>query len=74
MNDCVGKEIYEDDIILTSDNDDELAVVEWDEEDLRFTVAHGNVADGLGEEYYPHGTRVLGNIHDDHYLIGDEDE
>ena len=37
MNDSTGKEIYEADIVRTSDNDDELAVVEWDDEDLRFT-------------------------------------
>ena len=70
MNDSTGKEIYEGDIVRTSDNDDELAVVEWDEEDLRFTVTHGNVVNGLGEEYYPREVEVVGNIYDDPELLG----
>ena len=70
MKDSMGKEIYEGDIVLTSDNDDELAVVEWDEEDLRFTVTHGNVVNGLGEEYYPREVEVVGNIYDDPELLG----
>lgn len=70
MNDSTGKDIYEGDIVRTSDNDDELAVVEWDEEDLRFTVTHGNVVNGLGEEYYPREVEVVGNIYDDPELLG----
>ena len=70
MKDSTGKEIYEGDIVRTSDNDDELAVVEWDEEDLRFTVTHGNVVNGLGEEYYPREVEVVGNIYDDPELLG----
>ena len=70
MKDSTGKEIYEGDIVRTSDNDDELAVVEWDEEDLRFTVTHGNVINGLGEEYYPREVEVVGNIYDDPELLG----
>ena len=70
MNDSTGKEIYEGDIVRTSDNDDELAVVEWDEEDLRFTVTHGNVVNGLGEEYYSREVEVIGNMYDNPELLG----
>ena len=70
MKDFSGKEIYESDIVRTSDNDDELAVVEWDEEDLRFTVTHGNVVNGLGEEYYSREVEVIGNMYDNPELLG----
>ena len=70
MNDSTGKEIYEGDIVRTSDNDDELAVVEWDDEDLRFTVTHGNVVNGLGEEYYSREVEVIGNMYDNPELLG----
>lgn len=70
MNDSMGKEIYEGDIVRTSDNDDELAVVEWDDADLRFTVTHGNVVNGLGEGYYSHEVEVIGNMYDNPELLG----
>ena len=70
MNDSMGKEIYEGDIVRTSDNDDELAVVEWDDEDLRFTVTHGNVVNGLGEGYYSREVEVIGNMYDNPELLG----
>ena len=70
MNDSMGKEIYEGDIVLTSDNDDEPAVVEWDDEDLRFTVTHGNVVNGLGEGYYSREVEVIGNMYDNPELLG----
>ena len=70
MKDFNGKEIYEGDIVRTSDNDDELAVVEWDEEDLRFTVTHGNVVNGLGEEYYSREVEVIGNMYDNPEMLG----
>ena len=74
MNDSTGKEIYEGDIVRTSDNDDELAVVEWDDEDLRFTVTHGNVVNGLGEEYYSREVEVIGNMYDNPELLGGADD
>ena len=74
MNDSTGKEIYEGDIVRTSDNDDELAVVEWDDEDLRFTVTHGNVVNGLGEGYYSREVEVVGNIYDNPELLGGADD
>ena len=74
MNDSMGKEIYEGDIVRTSDNDDELAVVEWDDEDLRFTVTHGNVVNGLGEGYYSREVEVMGNIYDNPELLGGADD
>ena len=74
MNDSMGKEIYEGDIVRTSDNDDELAVVEWDEEDLRFTVTHGNVVNGLGEGYYSREVEVIGNMYDNLELLGGADD
>ena len=70
MNDSNGEDIYEGDIVRASDNDDELAVVEWDEEDLRFTVTHGNVVNGLGEGYYPREVEVVGNMYDNPELLG----
>ncbi len=74
MHDSNGEDIYEGDIVRTSDNDDELAVVEWDDEDLRFTVTHGNVVNGLGEEYYPREVEVVGNIYENPELIGGADD
>ena len=74
MRDSNGEDIYEGDIVRTSDNDDELAVVEWDDEDLRFTVTHGNVVNGLGEEYYPREVEVVGNIYDNPELLGGADD
>ena len=74
MNDSTGKEIYEGDIVRTSDNDDELAVVEWDDEDLRFTVTHGNVVNGLGEGYYSREVEVIGNMYDNPELLGGADD
>ena len=74
MNDSNGEDIYEGDIVRASDNDDELAVVEWDDEDLRFTVTHGHVVNGLGEEYYPREVEVVGNIYDNPELLGGADD
>ena len=74
MNDSMGKELYEGDIVRTSDNDDELAVVEWDDEDLRFTVTHGNVVNGLGEGYYSREVEVIGNMYDNPELLGGADD
>lgn len=74
MNDSMGKEIYEGDIVRTSDNDDELAVVEWDDVDLRFTVTHGNVVNGLGEGYYSREVEVIGNMYDNPELLGGADD
>ena len=74
MHDSNGEDIYDGDIVRTSDDDDELAVVEWDEEDLRFTVTHGNVVNGLGEEYYPREVEVVGNIYDNPELLGGADD
>ena len=74
MKDSTGKEIYEGDIVRTSDNDDELAVVEWDDEDLRFTVTHGNVVNGLGEGYYSREVEVIGNMYDNPELLGGADD
>ena len=68
MNDCNNVDIYEGDIVRTSDNDDELATVDFDAENFKVVVTHGNVCTNLGE-YYPHEVEVVGNIYDNPELI-----
>ena len=70
MHDCNGKEIYDGDIVRTDDEDEELAIIEWGDDTLKFMVTHGNVVNGLGEEYYPREVEVVGNIYDNPELLG----
>ena len=62
------------DIVRDSIEIDELAVVEWDDEDLRFTVTHGNVVNGLGEGDYSREVEVIGNMYDNPELLGGADD
>ena len=69
MKDSTGKEIYEGDIVRTDDEDEELAMIEWGDDTLKFMVTHGNVCSDLGE-YYPREIEVVGNMYDDPELLG----
>ena len=69
MKDCNGTEIYDGDIVRTDDEDEELAIIEWGDDTLKFMVTHGNVCSDLGE-YYPREIEVVGNIYDNPELIG----
>ena len=69
MHDCNGKEIYDGDIVRTDDEDEELAIIEWGDDTLKFMVTHGNVCSDLGE-YYPRDIEVIGNIYDNPELLG----
>ena len=69
MKDCDGTEIYEGDIVSTDDEDEELAIIKWGDDTLKFVVTHGNVYSDLGE-YYPREIEVIGNIYDNPELLG----
>ena len=69
MKNFNGTEIYDGDIVRTDDEDEELAIIEWGDDTLKFMVTHGNVCSDLGE-YYPREIEVVGNIYDNPELIG----
>lgn len=73
MHDCNGKEIYDGDIVRTDDEDEELAIIEWGDDTLKFMVTHGNACSDLGE-YYPREIEVVGNIYDNPELLGGADD
>lgn len=67
MKDCDGTEIYEGDIVSTDDED--IAVITWDEDEYKFTVDTEEYFYDLGE-YYPKDLEVIGNIHKNPDLLG----
>lgn len=66
MKDSTGKEIYEDDIVRTDDED--IAIITWDEDEYKFTVGTEEYFYDLGE-YYPRDIEVIGNIYDNPELL-----
>lgn len=71
MKDCDGTEIYEGDIVSTDDED--IAVITWDENEYKFTVDTEEYFCDLGE-YYPKDLEVIGNIYDNPELLGGDDD
>lgn len=70
FNDRCGKEIYENDIVYVS-GEDENAIIEWDEETARFTIHFdGWIADF--DNYYGKESEVIGNIYNNPELLGGE--
>ena len=67
MKDCNGTEIYDGDIVSTDDED--IAVITWDEDEYKFTVDTEEYFYDLGE-YYPKDLEVIGNIHKNPELLG----
>lgn len=70
FNDRCGKEIYENDIVYVS-GEDENAIIEWDEETARFIIHFdGWIADF--DNYYGKELEVMGNIYNNPELLGGE--
>ena len=70
FNDRCGKEIYENDIVYVS-GEDENAIIEWDEETARFIIHFdGWIADF--DNYYGKELEVIGNIYNNPELLGGE--
>jgi len=70
FNDRCGKEIYENDIVYVS-GEDENAIIEWDEETARFIIHFdGWIADF--DNYYGKELEVMGDIYNNPELLGGE--
>lgn len=70
FNDRCGKEIYENDIVYVS-GEDENAIIEWDEETARFIILFdGWITDF--DNYYGKELEVIGNIYNNPELLGGE--
>ena len=70
FNDRCGKEIYENDIVYVS-GEDENAIIEWDEETARFIIHFdGWIADF--DNYYGKELEIMGDIYNNPELLGGE--
>lgn len=70
FNDRCGKEIYENDIVYVT-GEDENATIEWDEETARFTIHFdGWIADF--DNYYGKELEVRGDKYNNPELLGGE--
>lgn len=70
FNDRCGKEIYENDIVYVS-GEDENAIIEWDEETARFIIHFdGWIADF--DNYYGKELEVRGDKYNNPELLGGE--
>lgn len=70
FNDRWGKEIYENDIVYVS-GEDENAIIEWDEETARFIIHFdGWIADF--DNYYGKELEIMGDIYNNPELLGGE--
>ena len=71
MTDEDGTRIFEGDIVRTYDPDDSPALVKYDSGETMFAVVIDNIFYGLGEHFYGKDLTIIGNIHDNPELIGD---
>lgn len=70
FNDRCGKEIYENDIVYVS-GEDENAIIEWDEETARFIIHFdGWIADF--DNYYGKELEIMGDIYNNPELLGEK--
>jgi uncharacterized phage protein (TIGR01671 family) len=64
-----GVEIYEGDIVKV--NNDEDWNVTWDDSELTYCLEQEDLAFQLGH-FYPKELEIIGNIHDNKELLGEE--
>lgn len=70
FNDRCGKEIYENDIVYVS-GEDENAIIEWDEQTARFIIHFdGWTADF--DNYYGKELEIMGDIYNNPELLGEK--
>ena len=72
MTDEYGTRIFEGDIVRTYDPDDSPAVVKYDIGETMFAVVIDNIFYGLGEHFYSNDLIIIGNIHDNPELLGED--
>ena len=76
LTDKNGTKIFEDDVVIISsrsiDEEDGIALIEWDEDDARFIFAWGNLVAGF-DDFYSYEIEVIGNIHDNPELMEEEE-
>jgi uncharacterized phage protein (TIGR01671 family) len=70
LKDKNGKEIYEGDIIILPDeDDDEYFVIEWDDDTARFAIVqHGSTMCDF-DNYYGKELCIIGNIYENPELL-----
>lgn len=67
LTDENGKRIFEGDIVSII-GEDEIGVVEWDYEDIKFVVIVDNICSDFSH-FYGHDLVVIGNVHDNPELL-----
>ena len=68
-----GTKIFEGDIVLVDEYEQEIAIIKWDEECGNFYFELDNLYLTF-DEYYANELEVVGNIYDNPELLGDGDD
>ena len=68
LNDHAGTKIFNGDIVMIDGDTDEIGVVEWDEDELKYYIDSEGCLLSLGE-FYSKELEVIGNIHDNPELL-----